>query len=161
LLTGLVLCWFGDAFLLSSGQSRSFQLGITAFLLGHLAYAMAFFTIDMDLIGLLAGGVTVGGGGFAVLRWLRPHVPADFRAAVSSYVAVISLMVACSIGVVLAGAPLLIAIGALGFAISDVSVARDRFVSPGFTNAAWGLPLYFGSQFLLASSVSFMGPAVP
>ena len=45
-------------------------------------------------------------------------------------------------------------IAALGFAISDVSVARDRFVAPGFVNAAWGLPLYFASQLAFASSVT-------
>lgn len=159
LLTGLVCSWFGDALLLSSGQSKRFQLGIAAFLFGHLAYAAAFVSIDVAAAGLIGGGLAVGVGGWAVLRWLRPHVPADFQIAIRSYIGVISLMVAFSIGAVAAGGPLLIAIGAIGFALSDVSVARDRFVSPGFTNAAWGLPLYFGSQYLLATSVSLVAPA--
>jgi uncharacterized membrane protein YhhN len=156
LLVGLVLCWIGDALLLSPGQSTPFQLGIASFLLGHLAYAVAFFWIGIDPFGFLAGGLLISGGGAAALRWLRPHVPEDFRIPVMSYTAVISLMVACSIGVVVAGGPLLIAIGAIGFALSDVSVARARFVSPGFINAAWGLPLYFGSQYLLAASAAHM-----
>ena len=29
-------------------------------------------------------------------------------------------------------------------------VARDRFIAPGFANAAWGLPLYYGAQLVLA-----------
>ena len=44
--------------------------------------------------------------------------------------------------------------GAAMFCVSDLSVARDRFVSPGFVNGAWGLPLYFGGQLLLAASVA-------
>ena len=44
--------------------------------------------------------------------------------------------------------------GALLFAISDVSVARDRLVCPEFANSVWGLPLYFGAQLLLASTVA-------
>lgn len=153
LLAGLAFCWLGDAFLLSPGQSAGFQLGIGSFLLGHLAYAAAFFQLGIDPFGLLAGGLVMSGGAVAALRWLRPHVPDDFRVAVVSYVGVISLMVACSIGAVVAGGPSIVAVGAIGFALSDVSVARARFVSPGFINAAWGLPLYFASQMLLAASV--------
>jgi hypothetical protein len=29
-------------------------------------------------------------------------------------------------------------------------VARDRFVSAGWINKAWGWPLYFGAQLVLA-----------
>ena len=36
LLAGLVLCWIGDACLLSSGRSRCLLVGIAVFLLGHL-----------------------------------------------------------------------------------------------------------------------------
>jgi hypothetical protein len=43
-----------------------------------------------------------------------------------------------------------VVVGALAFTASDVSVARDRFVQPAFHNRAWGLPLYFGAQLLLA-----------
>ncbi len=160
LFAGLALCWLGDALLLSPGQSTSFQLGIGAFLLGHLAYAVAFFWIGIDPFGFLAGGLLISGGGAAALRWLRPHVPKEFQIPVMSYTIVISLMVACSIGVVVAGGPLIIAIGAIGFALSDVSVARARFVSPGFINPAWGLPLYFGSQYLLAASAASVSPGL-
>ena len=34
------------------------------------------------------------------------------------------------------------------FFLSDLCVARDRFVSPGWENRAVGLPLYFGAQLL-------------
>jgi hypothetical protein len=40
------------------------------------------------------------------------------------------------------------------FYASDLSVARDRFVVFRFSNRAWGLPLYFGAQLILASTVA-------
>lgn len=159
LLAGLVLCWLGDALLLPPGQSIWFQLGIGSFLLGHLAYGVAFTRLAPDPLALALAGLAVGGLAVVVLRWLRPHVPADFRVAVVAYVAVISLMVVISLAAVASGAPFAIAVGAVGFALSDLSVARDRFVAPGFVNGAWGLPLYFAAQLVLAHSVALVGHA--
>jgi len=51
-----------------------------------------------------------------------------------------------------AGGPPTVAMGALAFTASDVSVARDRFVRQEFFNRAWGLPLYYCAQLLLALS---------
>ena len=45
-------------------------------------------------------------------------------------------------------------LGAVLFLLSDLSVARDRFVAPGFVNRLWGLPFYYGGQVLLAASVA-------
>jgi hypothetical protein len=39
------------------------------------------------------------------------------------------------------------------FYLSDLAVARERFVSSTFWNRAWGVPLYFGAQLVLASTV--------
>jgi len=50
----------------------------------------------------------------------------------------------------ISGGPLAVAVGALAFTASDVSVARDRFVRHEFLNRAWGLPLYYAAQVLLA-----------
>ena len=44
--------------------------------------------------------------------------------------------------------------GAFAFYVSDLAVARERFVSSSFLNRAWGLPLYYGAQILLAASVA-------
>ena len=62
---------------------------------------------------------------------------------------------------VLLGAPgrssaALLAVGATLFYFSDLAVARQRFVVKSFWNKAWGLPLYFGGQVLIAwSAVTF------
>ena len=155
LLAGLALCWIGDACLLSSGQSTGFLAGIGAFLLGHLVYAIAFYQLGLDWTGLLVGGLVIGGLALITLRWLHPQVPEDFRIPVISYIGVISVMVIASIGAVAAGAPIILAIGAIVFGISDVFVARERFVSSGFINSALGLPAYFGAQLLLAYTARF------
>jgi uncharacterized membrane protein YhhN len=159
LLLGLALCWIGDACLLSPGQSTGFLVGIAAFLLAHVAYAIAFTGLGLDPLGLaLAVALMLVFAAF-VLRWLWPRVPSDFRIPVASYVAVISIMVATSLAAVVGGAPPLIALGAIGFTISDLFVARQRFVAPAFSNSAIGLPLYFGSQLLLAYTASLVAGA--
>ena len=52
-----------------------------------------------------------------------------------------------------AGSTPLILGGALAFYLSDLSVARDRFIREAFVNRLWGLPLYYGAQLLLAATV--------
>jgi triacylglycerol lipase len=150
LLVGLVLCWAGDALLLPAGKTMWFKLGIAAFLLGHIAYALAFTRLDLEPIALGIGVLMMGAAGWWVLRWLHPHLPTSFRGPVVTYVAVISLMVIVAFAAVGAGGPALIGVGALGFALSDLSVASNRFVSQSFATRAWGLPLYFLSQLALA-----------
>lgn len=149
LLVGLVLCWFGDALLLPTGKTKWFKLGIAAFLLGHLFYAFAFTKLDLEPIVLVISILVIGAGAWWVLRWLGPHLSPSFRRPVVAYVAAISLMVIAAFAAVGAGGPALIGVGALGFALSDLSVASNRFVSPSFVTRAWGLPLYFLSQLAL------------
>jgi hypothetical protein len=47
--------------------------------------------------------------------------------------------------------------GALSFYVSDVFVARQRFIKTEFLNRLVGLPLYYGGQFMLAFSVGLIG----
>jgi hypothetical protein len=48
--------------------------------------------------------------------------------------------------------------GALGFYVSDIFVARQRFLKTDFVNRLIGLPLYYGGQFLLAFSTGWLKP---
>ncbi|MGB5326539.1 MAG: lysoplasmalogenase [Pseudomonadales bacterium] len=153
-LLGLVFCWLGDMLLLPEGSGKSFLAGLFAFLCGHIVYAAAFSTLALnERAGLVALLAVIPVGAF-VLRWLWPTLPAPMRIAVPLYVFVILSMVALAWSVTVSGAPLVLALGATGFAMSDLSVARERFIAPGFGNRAWGLPLYFISQLLLAYSVA-------
>ena len=73
------------------------------------------------------------------------------RLPVVAYVIVITAMVAAAVGTALRTEAWLLLVGAAAFYLSDLSVARDRFVASGFGNRLWGLPLYFFAQMLLAS----------
>jgi uncharacterized membrane protein YhhN len=157
ILVGLVLCACGDVLLIPRGDT-AFRLGLVAFLCGHLAYAAAFLTMPVPLVILGPAALGIALLLWRVWRWLAPHLPARERVPVSAYFAAIGAMGALSICAVSVGAPVAAALGALGFMASDLSVARDRFVAPGFANAAWGLPLYFASQLLLAWSSAGTSP---
>lgn len=151
ILAALVLSWVGDVLLIPRASPQIFRAGILSFLLGHAAFVGAFAVRGLDpLTCALAALITAGLTALA-LRWLRPHVPVEMRIPVYAYMAVISAMLVCAAGTSGAGWILL---GALMFYISDLAVARDRFVAASFSNRAWGLPLYFGAQLVLASTVA-------
>lgn len=153
-LAGLCLSWWGDVLLIPKGRPAVFRAGVIAFLLGHLAYAAAFASRGLAPVAALSAGLVISGVGWLVLRWLRPHLPAEMRLAVPAYVVVISGMLVCAVASVAAAGGPAILLGAGMFYVSDLAVARDRFVSPGFANRAWGLPLYYGGQLVLAASVA-------
>ena len=157
MVLGLCLCALGDACLLEEGRGRWFQLGIAAFGLGHLAYAMAFMVYGVNAGATGVAAALMLAVGWLVLRWLGPQVPSDLKIPVIVYGIIISAMVAFAIGAVADQGPLWIGLGAVGFAASDLSVARDRFVREQFVNAAWGLPAYYLSQFALAFSIGQAG----
>jgi uncharacterized membrane protein YhhN len=151
-LLGLVLCLLGDLLLIPLERPAVFRAGVFAFLAGHVAYSAAFLTRPISVAGLVAATVLLAlllGG---VLRWLAPSLPKDMAGPVRAYMVVIGLMSALACGVTAAGGPWAVAAGALAFTASDVSVARDRFVRHEFVNRAWGLPLYYAAQLLIAST---------
>lgn len=154
ILLGLTLCAAGDVLLLPKGRNRWFLAGMGAFLLGHLAYAAAFAILPLNRLGGLLALGAMGATAAVVMRWLLPSVPKAFRVPIIAYIAAISLMVAMATAAVTAGASWWLLGGAVGFAASDLAVARNRFIAPGFVNRLWGLPLYFGSQLLIASTVA-------
>jgi uncharacterized membrane protein YhhN len=157
ILLGLALSACGDVLLIPGGDA-TFRLGLVAFLLAHIAYAAAFVTLPQSPVALGLGALAVAWVVWICWRWLGPHLPAAMRVPVAAYFAAISAMGALALGAVGGGAPPSAAVGALAFMASDLSVARDRFVSRGFANLAWGLPLYFAAQLLIAWSAARAGP---
>ena len=157
LLAGLALCMLGDVLLIPRDRPGVFRAGVFAFLLGHVAYCAAFLTQPMSPVGLIVGGALMIAVVGLVLRWLAGSLPADMVGAVRTYMVVIGVMSTLACGVTAAGGPWQVAVGALAFTASDVSVARDRFVRHEFVNRAWGLPLYFGAQLLLAVTPWLVG----
>jgi uncharacterized membrane protein YhhN len=151
-LAGLVLCMLGDLLLIPLGRPGVFRAGLFAFLLGHVAFSAAFLTQPLSPVGLVAAGASLAVFIFLVMRWLGRHVTADMVVPVRAYMVVIGVMSALACAMTAAGGPWQVAAGALAFTASDVSVARDRFVRHEFTNRAWGLPLYYGAQLLIAAT---------
>jgi len=151
-LAGLLLCLLGDVLLIPLERPAVFRAGVFAFLAGHVAYSAAFLTRPLDGFGLVAGAIVLAVLVLGVLRWLAASLPADMVWPVRVYMVVIGVMSALACGVTAAGGPWAVAVGALAFTASDVSVARDRFVRHEFLNRAWGLPLYYGAQLLLATT---------
>lgn len=150
---GLMLGAAGDVLLLGASQA-AFLSGLVAFLLGHVLYVIAFLTLGLDAgASFIAGSVALVAAAI-VFVWLRRHLPAAMIGPVVGYIVVISAMVVTAIAAVAAGAGILILVGASLFYLSDLAVARDRFVSPGFFNRVWGLPLYYAGQLLIAWSVA-------
>lgn len=152
LLVAFMFSWLGDALLLS-GRSRVFLAGIFAFLLAHIAFAAAFLHLPLELPVLCAALGGMAGLGLLMLRWLWPYLESFYRPAVAVYVLALVAMVAPAIAATAATGNWHYAAGALAFAASDVAVARNRFVSPGPANKAWGLPLYYAAQLVLALSL--------
>jgi len=152
-LAALVLSWLGDVLLIPKAKT-SFLVGLVSFLLGHLAFAAAFVVRGVAPLALGVAALPLAGAALSALRWLRPHVPDAMRIPVHAYVTVISAMVACAAGTVWAAGNPVLLLGALCFFVSDLAVARERFVENTIHNKLWGLPLYYGAQLLLASTVT-------
>lgn len=148
MLVGLGAAAIGDLLLLRSARPW-FLAGLGAFFAAHLGYSVGF-----SVRGINPG---VGVGALLVLavpatmawRWLRPHL-GTLRSPVALYIAAISVMVAAALATGGRSWSWPIVVGAVAFYLSDLAVARDRFVAPGFANRAVGLPLYYGAQLLLA-----------
>ena len=159
ILIALVFCLGGDV-LLALGSPKTFLLGLVSFLLGHVMYAAAFFTLGQVGPAMAAGMILFMTAGVVVWRWLEPHL-GDMKTPVLAYIVIISIMVCGAAG--LAANPAIpcitrttILIGAVLFYLSDIFVARQRFVVSAQLNRALGLPLYYTAQFLLAFATAWV-----
>jgi uncharacterized membrane protein YhhN len=143
-VVALVLCLAGDVLL---ALPRGLAAGLGCFLVGHLAYAAAFSTlVPFGAWSWPAAAIAIPSVAAAV--WLWPHL-GRMRVPVLAYIVVITVMVWGALSV--AGrAPWMAVAGALLFYLSDLAVARDRFVVRCFASRAWGLPAYYTAQVLLA-----------
>jgi uncharacterized membrane protein YhhN len=151
IFAGLVLGAIGDVCLLGKTKG-AFIAGLVSFLLGHVAYVAAFSALPISTSHAVIAAAVMATVMVAIGRWVFPHAP-DMRAPIAIYMLVIAVMCVVAIGAGAAGAPWMIPVGAVMFAASDIAVVRDRFVSPGFVNRLWGLPLYYAAQLIIAWSI--------
>jgi len=155
IVAGLVLSAVGDLALIPRDR-RWFLAGLVAFLLSHVAYTLAFAQQADPLSLPPACLLFIGLASLALYLYFRPHL-GRMKAPVAAYVVVITVMLAAAWAVA-ADSPgpfgWQVAAGATLFYLSDITVARSRFVpGAGFASRAVGLPLYYAAQFLLALSI--------
>jgi uncharacterized membrane protein YhhN len=156
----IALAWsfVGDVLLIFKTSRPLFILGIGAFLMSHLGYVMVFKLRGVDWSAIGAAAIVFALVGVFVWRWLAPHVKGGMRSAVIAYIAVISLMVAFSVGTTAARPHWLPIAAAFTFWLSDLTVARQRFVKEDVWNRVLGLPLYYGAQFLFVAMLPELVP---
>lgn len=122
LIAALALSLLGDVYLMLPDDR--FIAGLSAFLLGHVAYVVAFDAAG-GTVAVWLFVVLVAASPFAS-RILRAAPGASMRAAVAAYMLVIAVMVASA----LASGSWSAALGAVLFLASDTMIAWNRFVSP-------------------------------
>lgn len=147
-MAGLVLGAVGDVALIGKSK-RAFLFGIVVFLLGHVAYVVAFREFGASPLSSIGALLMLVAPAVFVLRWVGDAK--GMRLAVIAYMLVISTMVAMAMGsAVLTGPGETWRVGLLGSAIlfyaSDLFVARERFVVSEPRNRLVGLPLYYVAQ---------------
>jgi len=153
ILLGLTFSWLGDVALIGETQSL-FLLGLSAFLLAHLAYIAAFVVFGVSVKWVVVAVLPIALIAITVSLWLAPYIPQELVIPVRVYTAVISLMVIGAFGTRGQGATILVLAGAVMFFLSDLSVAALRLVQTDMPTYILGLPLYYAGQVCLALSAS-------
>lgn len=147
LMGGLLFCLAGDIL-----GPYHFAAGALMFLLAHLLFVVAFrvygrhsaawyFSLSMIVVSCL------------LLAWLVPRVDRGLLWLVLLYTLVITVM-----AITAAGTNRLILSAALIFYVSDIFVARWRFVDPDPFNAFLCYPLYYTACLLFAVSIATVPP---
>lgn len=168
---GLVLCVIGDASL----YYKSFIIGSSSFLVAHIAFIMAFFTLRAsrrDPAGEYACGARHGF--FGAFSWGRLSVSIPVMVLISAglafwilpcvknvaelvlvpaYMVVITTMVIFSGGIRDTRMRAVVFLAATLFYISDIFVAEWRYVNIIGDTSYYCYPLYYAGCFLFAWSV--------
>ena len=152
-LVALLLCLLGDVLLIPDRVGPSFLAGLVSFLLGHVVFGVAFVILGVSWPITLVAAAVLAVPALLILRWLSAHLSGPMRVAVPVYILAITAMVALSMGTAIPTHSWLIAVGTVCFFLSDIAVARNRFVQAHWHNRLLGLPLYYGATVMLALTV--------
>jgi uncharacterized membrane protein YhhN len=159
LFVGLIFCLIGDV-CLALPQKKAFMAGLAAFLVGHIFYIFSFSSLIQIDQWTSVGFFILLGLSALIFLWLRPHLK-SMLIPVLFYILVITVMASGAWAVFLRtpfhvfGRTFILA-GSLFFYVSDIFVARDKFIKEEYRNRLLGLPLYYVGQFLLAFSIGLL-----
>ena len=148
MLIGLVCCWLGDYL-----GPHDFIYGLYAFLFAHLAFISAYVLLGIAWRRVASASAVMLVLGTAIALWLIPHVPRQDLFPVGIYMTGISVMVAAAAGIRPSSSRWIILTGAVVFYISDIFVARWKYVNPSPINAMFCYPLYYSACLTLALSL--------
>jgi uncharacterized membrane protein YhhN len=148
-MAALIACLAGDTLLL---WPSLFVPGLIAFLVAH-GFFIPAFSRGVGFWPSRSAVAAIGAFAVAVLAYVWPGVGAGMRAPVAIYVAVISLMAAQAAGratVLRDRASVAVALGAILFMLSDMTIALFKFGNLGCPVDQWTLPTYYLAQGLIA-----------
>ena len=158
IVAGLLASLAGDVALM--WPQRGFLAGLVSFLLGHLAYLVAFTRVarlGAAPVAFLAYGALAAG----VLSRLWPGIPAELHVPVIVYVGALAAMAAqaASVAWLRRGTPearrwCVAAVGGALFMASDATLATDRFTGGVPYATLWVLASYWAAQWCLASAAA-------
>ena len=157
ILVGLALCFGGDLALMFQDRRKPFMLGLVLFLLGHIAYTVAFSMLGRASGWVLLATLLLLAAGLGFYRLIATNL-GSMRIPVILYFVVISLMVIQATSLLASPAiddsqAAMIIGGAILFYISDVMLAANRFWRPWKYNRI-SLAFYYGGQLLIAIAAS-------
>ncbi|CAH2005024.1 unnamed protein product [Acanthoscelides obtectus] len=126
ILSGLIFCCIGDALLV---WNQYFDIGMFAFIIGHVYYILAFGFKPLNLpLGLVLYLL-----GLLVVLYLLPDLPGIFLVGVPVYILVITTMLWRAVARVQlfedlwTWSKLCTCAGSILFALSDLLIGIDRF----------------------------------
>ncbi len=153
MLLGLIGCWLGDYL-----GPHDFVHGLYAFLFGHFAFIAAYALLGIDWRRVAAACLPMLVLGCGIALWLIPRVPREDLLPVGFYMTGISVMVAVAAGIRPPSSRWIILAGAAVFYISDIFVARWKYVNPDPINAMFCYPMYYSACLTLALSLLAYAP---
>jgi uncharacterized membrane protein YhhN len=153
ILFSLALCAVGDILLLNRKLKISFFCGMFVFAIAHLLFSLSFIkSSTFDFASLVTFLPLIMILGCINFMYLLPRVPHKFKPFILLYGLAIFMMITSAYTFMYEQKLILIA--AIFFVLSDIFVAKDRFIKRSTKNALLITPLYFAAQGLFAFSVS-------
>ncbi|MDC0880443.1 lysoplasmalogenase [Hellea sp.] len=153
ILISLILCALGDVLLLNRKLRIPFFCGMFVFAIAHLLFSIAFFrnnTFDFTSLFLFLPLLFILAG--VNFLYLLPKIPQSFKLFVILYSWAIFIMITSAYIFMYEKKAILLA--ATLFVLSDIFVAKDRFIKRSTKNTFLITPTYFAAQGLFAFSVS-------
>jgi uncharacterized membrane protein YhhN len=153
ILFSLALCAVGDILLLKRKLKIYFFCGMLVFAIAHLLFSLSFIkSSTFDFASLVTFLPLIMILGCINFMYLLPRMPHKFKPFILLYGLAIFMMITSAYTFMYEQKLILIA--AIFFVLSDIFVAKDRFIKRSTKNALLITPLYFAAQGLFAFSVS-------